>query len=311
MYKIAKTMTISFFGLLAFTTHPIKITNSTTDNLLYCCGNPANKNIVLVKQELNASATAEVLSTQDYIQIYTQQKPTTLSGKYPLANQTEDLTIVKHSLLGYTFKPTAKLGQDEPKKIPQMYGTQAPKLVIVQDRDMTKPYEGDIETSLQSAGARQKKSTSLQHPSKDRPQNKGRRVPSRKKRPTNTNQITDSAAFDDRNTNNAEPSTVHYNSQIASSNNELPGNNKTNDSCILESMKPLVAILPLVPVATAHAKKMGTLKKKAIVIPNKQASAKPNRTSYFTKKKLALALGTIATASLIVWWWRTLKTPVI
>jgi len=103
-------------GLLTIQTYAIKLTNHTNDELLYSCGNPANKTVILQKYELKPGSSIEIVENENYLQIYTKLAPNRLASKYPLSNQTEDLSVVTHPMLGYQFKPTAELSQPEPTK---------------------------------------------------------------------------------------------------------------------------------------------------------------------------------------------------
>jgi len=185
MNNVVKIIVLGVIGCLVSQIYAIKLTNTTNNDLLYCCGNSLNKNASLEKHELKSNSTIEIIANQDYLQIYTIQKPNTLSGKYTLSKETTDLSIITNPIFGYAFKPTADLSQ-EPKRIPD--NIKVPIYTVptsaklkdedklndpIQEPSLIKPESSTQQTNLQN--------NKLTHLTKYRPQNTKKRLPSKSK----------------------------------------------------------------------------------------------------------------------------------
>ncbi len=282
MYKIAKIVALSILGSLASEIYAIKLTNNTNDNLLYCCGNPANKNVTLQKHELKSAQTVEITDKENYLQIYTTQKPNALRGKYPLTNQTEDLTIVTDPMFGYKFKPTAEVSQIEPKKLPKgigqpMLGMHNPKNIKVDNKTEKAPQP--ITTGPDHSKSHEK--PTLTHTTKERPQYTGKRLPSNPgRKPKKPQPASEAVSEDSQQDNDLQASATEEPTQMISDDSKPLTDIKPEDKKDFEKVKTALAVI----------------EKKADTQPAKSTYAR-----YFTKRNLALGLG-IGALSLVAWW---------
>jgi len=296
MYNKLKLTILSILGCLALQTYAIKLTNNTKETILYCCGNPADKNTSIQKYEIAPTQTVEITEQENYLQIYSKQKPTTLRGTYPLSNQTQDLTIITKPPLGmYQFVTASNLSDNQPKKIPHkgavpLFGI--PGLQTAQSPQIT----SEAKTQPQAA------TQHLQNNSKfERPQNNRRRKPSRKhlknKSQMNSAYNTsldrsnpediDQAISEEVITNSAQDvQTQPLITEQTDSVQNISDESTTPEQNIAEQplKKDALQLKPIIAVETAKAIKA--------------------KSSYFTKKKIAAALGIgTAGALLAAYWW--------
>lgn len=325
MYKKLQILILGILGCLAFQAYSIKLTNNTQDTLLYCCGNPADKNTFVQKYELGPKQTVEIIEQENYLQIYSKQKPTVLRGKYPLSNQGQDLTIITTPPLGmYKFVPTKELN-DQAKKINPKIGV--PAFGIPAATTKMEAFNRHLaEKQANLANAQKETKERLAHPTKERPKNNGRRQPSRKhlKQKSKMNEtyeeideISHPVCSDVQDTsieaenpiqttsgeNITEPSIQLTDSNIfrekiidsnatISSETKIQENNKQP-----EDAKVPVTIKPAQAIARAKAKELATRSK----------------SSYLTKKNIGtfLGLGVAGTACLVAWWYTKLSIPLV
>lgn len=314
MNKIIRILVISIIGFFASHIDAIKITNKTTEELLYVLGDPAIKFCYGGPEKvwLRKSATIEVSPDEKHFRIYTVRKPLIVKAKYELSETTEDLIIVKDQT-EYKFIPA---GQYD---------------------NMTQPKRN---SSTERRG--------LTHPTKNRPRilsSENRRRPSRRTKleiaygaeklskiaQAMTDQVIDesiitpSKAYPDVEvdvTPMPQPTIIDNQDQLStepvSDNTPKPKFSVTFDDKQAVTKVERESPSTLKVVTPTNSKVTSNLRTKRITLSTKGANPKQaqvaiKRKSYFTKTKLA-AIGTTATLgtiSLMAWWLYKLRLPTI
>ena len=288
MYKILKIVALSLIGFIANELYPIKLTNSTKEDLVYSCGNPANR--TSQKTELKKGETVEIGNSEGYVQIYIAKNPKILRGKYFVTKGTEDLTVVPGGFIGYEFIPTSEVGTRNAKPNPHPSMIRPP---------LTRPKIAGQQTQIiqpKVSPAQNTSSPKLTHMTKDRPMNKFKRIPSRNPKiknlqPSEVSQLTNNDSVIKVSSEDSQPTIQPI----------IPAIIKL--AIPQETEKPTVSPTTALDSTTDIYKPIISRPKIAA------ATAKLTYNRYFTKKKIAATrgvLGTVGAAYLILRWWRNI-----